>query len=316
MANSIEEYSNFIVMEQQVAQREFLTCQQHATVMKFFDDFQKQKFTAVIDSYYDHKYEFLEVCPHLAVLFFFMSMIQSQRIFEAMTEIRQLKEDPKLPANMFATLSGYLSLQNGMPVDAKVSPDSVLEKVKKDQSQILPTIAMIQALVQKGDDPNDFNMVFRYILGTPSVSAVNRYQLLEFLTVVNSTVKIYGDFEFRYRDEPARTITIGDDTVSKYDPLVVAAETFVARIDGLKEIVKSGLNNFLTLYHYANYGKSFPFRSSEEMEIFIFYALEKLSETVGADVSILSLEAISGYQTAESIRREVDKYLYYIGTDR
>lgn len=318
MAISMDEYTKFFMNENQIGTRELMTLQSDKLTTDLFNMFQKQKFDKTIELYYANEEHYLRNCPHLAVLVYFTAMAQVGKTYESFSNIRRIKSLPYLPANMFATVDKYLEIADGsvIPPDKdQFEPETLLEKIKKDYNQIMPCLIFVQVAIKNGADVNSYNNIFRFVLSEPQMPANYKYQTLEFMNELNSKATIYGDFELAYRDEPVRTITIDDDVIAKYDPLIIAFDTFVSKIEDLKDIVKSSMMNFLTVYHYLNYGKAFPFRSSEQMEIFIFYALSQISKSLGIDTTNLHTELIPGFNTAYDIQKEVDKFLYYISTD-
>lgn len=314
--SNITDYTQFLVSENSIAQREIVACQNDPIVMTFFNLFQSQKMQLLVDYYNENSETLLKLCPHLAVMLYFTSMVHLQRGYEALAYIQYLKDSPNLPANMYATVEKYISLQKMDAIDSDVTAESIIRDLKSGKYNALAAVATLTAVLNRGDDPNKYNMVYRYLFQEPSTSAISRAQILEMLISKQSMTPIMGDFEYKYRDEPARTITISDDTIAKYNPLMVAANTFVGKIEGLSEMAKNSMTDFLTLYHYANFGKLFPYRSSSEMEIFVFTVLERVCFSLHMDTSILKLDEIPGYLQASAIRSEIDKFFYYFGTDK
>lgn len=314
--SKITDYTQFLVSENSISQRELIACQNEPVVMTFFGMFQSQKMQELVEYYNENSETLLRLCPHLAVMLYFTSMVHLQRGYEALAYIQYLKDSPTLPANMYATIESYISLQKMDPVETDVTADSIIEDLKTGKYNSLTAVATLTALLNRGDDPNKYNRVYRYLFQEPSTSAICRSQILEMLISKQSMTPIMGDFEYKYRDEPSRTITISDDTIAKYNPLIVAANTFVGKIQGLNQMAKNSMLDFLTLYHYANFGKLFPYRSSSEMEIFVFTVLERVCFSLHIDTSILKLDEIPGYLQANTMRAEIDKFFYYFGTDK
>ena len=318
MAISMEEYTQFLIDENKIGNRELMTLQNDSLTIDLLNLFQKQKIDSCIERFIENEEHYIRKCPHFSILIYFTAMSASGKTHEAISNIKRIKTLPYLPANMISTIDKYamFSEETVTPPDRDTfDPNLILEKIKKDNSQLIPSLAIIQSAIKSGADINEYNNVFRYVLGEPQMPLSYKYQVLEFMNTFDSQTKIHGDFQLAYRNEPARTITIDDDVAAKYDPLLIAFETFTSKIENMNEIVRSSMRNFLAMYHYLNYGKTFPFRSSEQMEIFIFYALSQISRSIGKDPSYLHTELIPGYDTAYDIRQEVDKFLLYISTD-
>ena len=248
MAISMDEYTKFFMNENQIGTRELMTLQSDKLTTDLFNMFQKQKFDKTTLLRERHRRILrsdrflLRNCPHLAVLVYFTAMAQVGKTYESFSNIRRIKSLPYLPANMFATVDKYLEIADGsvIPPDKdQFEPETLLEKIKKDYNQIMPCLIFVQAAIKNGADVNSYNNIFRFVLSEPQMPANYKYQTLEFMNELNSKATIYGDFELAYRDEPVRTITIDDDVIAKYDPLIIAFDTFVSKIEDLKDIVKS-----------------------------------------------------------------------------